>query len=181
MKSSNLTCYAGHHNVLRSQTSRVKIEMNPADVPSSFIVASLRLSEWRAKSGFELSRAEAGSQCSLWASAHAGKMACFHCWEFFSQLHCKFTKFFWIMQAFCQIFLRNFASFFALHFSFLIINYKLSIINLTFEIKVTIILAVWRQLVVLQTRQNLLQLEEEPFAWGVAIRVHVKISWELRV
>ncbi len=46
--------------------------------------ASLRLSERKVESGFELFRAKAGSQLNLRASALAEKTAIFLCQEFFS-------------------------------------------------------------------------------------------------
>ena len=64
------------------------------------------------------------------------------------------------MQAFCQIFLRDFAIIFALRF----------------EEKFTEIFAVWRELVVLQSWQDFLELEEESFAGEVAVGEHVEVN-----
>ena len=44
------------------------------------------------------------------------------------------------------------------------------------EVEVTKILAVGRQLMMLEAGQHLLQLEEETFAWSVAVGVHFVIN-----
>ena len=43
-----------------------------------------------------------------------------------------------------------------------------------FYIILRIVLAPWRQLMVLQRWEDFLELHEEPFAWGVAVGIHVE-------
>ena len=44
------------------------------------------------------------------------------------------------------------------------------------EVKLTEIFATWRQLMMLESGQHLLQLQEEPFARCVAVGVHVEVG-----
>ena len=91
---------------------------------------------------------------------HSREMACFYARDFMSQLQCKFTTFSRIMQAFCQLFLLNLKVFFVPHF----------------EVKFAEIFASQGQLMMLQIGQNLLQLEEEPFAGLIAVGKHMKFQ-----
>ena len=44
------------------------------------------------------------------------------------------------------------------------------------EVKLAEIFAPWRQLMMLESGQHLLQLEEETFAWSIAVGIHVEVS-----
>ena len=54
-------------------------------------------------------------------------------------------------------------------------------ISLTEEVEFAVVFAIWGQLMMHQTRQHLLQLEEEPLAGGVTIGEHPKINGQLRI